>query len=132
VGRCVERRKEAKATPGSVAFVTKVHTLGGKVALVSNRSAADCQATQDNLKADGFSFDSIACQTDPTVSDKNPRFAKVQETLKVMMWIGDNIADFPGLNQAARTDESKLADFGSRLIALPNPMYGSFLGNPRD
>jgi predicted secreted acid phosphatase len=46
---------------------------------------------------------------------------------------GDNILDFPGLNQAVRLgDESAFADFGSRFVVVPNPMYGSWVGKPRN
>jgi predicted secreted acid phosphatase len=72
------------------------------------------------------------CQTD--TSDKNPAFQKVQDGTtvpgigpqKVVLWTGDNINDFPNESQAGRTDESGLADFGSRFVVLPNPMYGSW------
>jgi len=132
------QRKEAVATPGSVAFVNQVKALGGKTAIVTNRSAADCPATDENLRAIGFVFDVLLCQTD--VADKNPRFQKVQAgtaapgvgPLDVRLWVGDNITDFPNLTQDARTDETKLADFGSRYIVLANPMYGSWTANPRD
>lgn len=44
--------------------------------------------------------------------------------LEVLMFVGDNIQDFPALDQTATTD-AKLADFGSRFFMMPNPMYGS-------
>lgn len=132
------QRKEAKATPGSVAFTSYVRSRGGKVVIITNRSAADCPATDDNLRSDGFAYDAVLCQTD--VSDKNPRFQKVKDgtaapgigPLQVVMWVGDNILDFPDMSQDARNDESKLADFGSRFIVLPNPMYGSWQKNPAE
>jgi predicted secreted acid phosphatase len=73
--------------------------------------------------------------------DKNPRFEKVARgeafgdgrPVEVLMWVGDNIQDFPGLSQAIRkgTDEA-YAPFGTRFIALPNPMYGSWEKSPRE
>jgi 5'-nucleotidase (lipoprotein e(P4) family) len=124
------QRKEAVATPGSVAFLTKVHAAGGKIAVVTNRSAADCPVTEENLHAVGFVYDQILCQT--ASSDKNPRFQQVQATVDVRLWVGDNINDFPNLSQDARTDLTKLADFGSLFVVLANPMYGSWTSNPRD
>jgi len=44
---------------------------------------------------------------------------------------GDNIGDFPGLSQSSRDDPGALDDFGDRFFVLPNPMYGSWEGNPR-
>ena len=45
--------------------------------------------------------------------------------LRVAMWVGDNIRDFPALSQTARR-----GDFGGRFWVLPNPMYGSWDRNP--
>ena len=50
--------------------------------------------------------------------------------LDVLMWVGDNIQDFPRLTQSIRTAaDSAFADFGETYIALPNPMYGSWERN---
>jgi 5'-nucleotidase (lipoprotein e(P4) family) len=130
-------REEATALPGSVEFLKRVHTLGGKVAVVTNRSAADCPATIANFDKVGILHDIVLCQTD--VSDKNPRFTAVANgtaapaigPLNVILWVGDNILDFPALDQDARNDQSRLADFGSRFVVLPNPMYGSWTSNPK-
>jgi len=47
--------------------------------------------------------------------------------------VGDNITDFPDLDQAIRLEKDPaFADFGRRFIVLPNPMYGSWVGNPRE
>jgi 5'-nucleotidase (lipoprotein e(P4) family) len=131
------QRREAKAVPGAVAFTNKVHALGGKVVVITNRSAADCPATQDNLTALNFAFDLALCQTD--VSDKNPRFQAVQagtaapgfDAVDVLMWLGDNILDFPAMSQSVLTaGDDAYGDFASRFIIIPNPMYGSWQGNP--
>jgi 5'-nucleotidase (lipoprotein e(P4) family) len=130
-------RKEAKAVPGAVAFTKKVHDLGGKVVVVTNRSAADCPATQDNLTSLDVQFDLALCQTD--TSDKNPRFEAVQSgtaapglgALDVVMWLGDNILDFPSLSQSILTGgDDAYGDFAGRFVIVPNPMYGSWQGNP--
>ena len=49
------------------------------------------------------------------------------------MWLGDNIHDFPGLDQELRfASPEELAEFGDRFFILPNPLYGSWRGNPPD
>ena len=131
-------RKEATAIPGAKAFLKRVHQLGGKVVIVTNRSAAECPATEANLHSEGLEYDVALCKQD--TSDKNPRFKSVEEgkasaslpALDVVMFVGDNIQDFPDQSQALRTaDDGAFVDFGSRFFVLPNPMYGSWEKNPQ-
>jgi len=125
--------RSAQAIDGVVDFTHHVQSLGGKVVLVTNRTAAQCSETEDNLKTVGVAYDEILCLTD--TSDKNPRFAAVAAgtapstlgPLNVLMYVGDNIADFPMLNQDIRKQPaSAFSAFGDTFIQLPNPMYGSF------
>lgn len=133
------QRKEAKAIPGAAAFLKKVHALGGKIVIVTNRMVnTECPDTEQNFKSEGLEYDLVLCKSD--TSDKNPRFATVTAgtaapalpALDVLMFVGDNILDFPALDQTASTNETKLADFGSRFIIVPNPMYGSWEKNPQN
>ena len=125
--------RAAPAVPGAVDFTRRVHTLGGRVVIVTNRTEAQCDATRANLRTIGAEVDAVLCQP-PGESDKNPRFQRVQSgaaitgptPLDVVAWVGDNILDFPGMSQAARTDPRALAEFGRRYFILPNPMYGSW------
>lgn len=129
-------RREATALPGSLTFIRDVQTRGGRVAIVTNRTAAECDDTRANLRAEGIEADVVLCKAE--TSDKNPRFAQVAAgvngllPLEVIMWIGDNIQDFPGMTQAPmRTaPDSAYTDFGRRFVLLPNPMYGSWERNP--
>lgn len=131
------RRRAATAIPGAVEFTRKVHAMGGRVAIVTNRADSLCAQTRENLRTVGVEADMVLCKTTES-SDKNPRFAMVQGgtaapgvgALKVVEWIGDNIQDFPGLTQAVRGAADGYADFGVRFFLLPNPMYGSWEKNP--
>ncbi|HEU0037203.1 MAG TPA: HAD family acid phosphatase [Kofleriaceae bacterium] len=130
-------QRAAVAIPGALAFTQQVKQLGGKVVFVSNRLAAtECAQTEDNLHAQGFAYDGILCKT--TTSDKNPRFdALAQGTaiaglpaLDVVMFVGDNITDFPALTQEIRKQpDAAFGAFGDRFFVLPNPMYGSWEKN---
>jgi 5'-nucleotidase (lipoprotein e(P4) family) len=125
--------RAAPAVPGALEFTKRVHSLGGRVAIVTNRSMAECDATRENLKSIGVEADLVLCQP-PGESNKNPRFRRVQvgaaapgvPALTVVEWLGDNIQDFPSLTQSARTDSTALSEFGRRYFVLPNPMYGSW------
>ena len=122
----VEQRK-APLLPGAKAFIDTVHgELKGRVVLVTNRPQAQCGATEDNLRAHQIPYDQILCDR---VGDgnKNERFRSVTDTFNVLLWVGDNIRDFPGLTQQKPGDPSQ---FGKRYFVLPNTMYGSWTGVP--
>ena len=132
------RRREAAALPGAVEFARRVRELGGRLAVVTNRDEAQCESTRANLAAVGIAADVVLCQPAGAPGDKNPRFAAVQQgttaaglpPLRVLMWVGDNIRDFPALDQPVREQgDAAFADFGRRFFLLPNPMYGSWERN---
>ena len=89
-----------------------------------------------SIGAEGLRADLVLCRT-PGQSDKNPRYRAVEAgttpaglpPLRVVAWIGDNIRDFPALDQDAGA--AALAPFGERYFMLPNPMYGSWESLPR-
>jgi 5'-nucleotidase (lipoprotein e(P4) family) len=127
-------RQAARALPGAGTFTDVVRNeLGGRVALVTNRVQAACADTEANLRKVGIGYDRILCMTD--TSNKNPRFAAVQAgspesgspPLQILMWLGDNIGDFPQLSQ----NSGDLSAFGTRYFVLPNPVYGSWEALPR-
>ena len=132
-------RESAAALPGAAAFTARVRALGGKVAIVTNRDDRYCDATRANLQKVGITADEVLCKTDPKNGSKDPRFEAVAAgtapstlgPLKVLMWVGDNIQDFPRQSQSIRTaGDAAFADFGESYIVLPNPMYGSWERNP--
>ncbi|MEO0559357.1 MAG: HAD family acid phosphatase [Bacteroidota bacterium] len=132
------RREAAPALPGAVGFTGLVRQLGGQVAVVTNRDDAVCDETRRNLTAVGIEADTVLCRTDE--GDKNARFAAVERgvglglpPLTVVMWVGDNIGDFPDLTQDVRFEgEDAFSPFGGQFWALPNPMYGSWTRNEEE
>ena len=130
------REEAATVVPGADRFIERVNELGGRVAIVTNRDALLCPATVRNLEALGIEPAVVLCETD--TSQKEGRFQMVREgatgaglpPLDIVMWIGDNIGDFPDLDQGLRSAPAEaLAPFGDRYFVLPNPMYGSWIGN---
>lgn len=128
-------RKAATPLPGAKAFLDGVRALGGKIAIVTNRLASECDDTRAVFAAHALVYDAMLCRQDGTPSDKNPRFAAVAAgtwpgasgPLEVVAWVGDNILDFPNLSQATKTGgDGAFTEFGRRFFALPNPMYGSW------
>lgn len=129
--------RAASALPGAADFTRTVRELGGKVVIVTNRDDTVCSATRQNLVAVGVTTDLVLCKP-AGPSDKNPRFRAVQEgtaspslpALQVLMWVGDNIQDFPLMSQAVRDSaQTVFNDYARRFILLPNPMYGSWERN---
>lgn len=132
------REQAATALPGAVSFIRLVGSLGGHVVIVTNRDQAVCAETEANLRALRIEPDLVLCQR-PNDRGKNARFDAVRTgtasvrlpPLDVVLWIGDNIRDFPSLEQDIRTEpDAAFSEFGRRFFLLPNPMYGSWESNP--
>lgn len=131
------REAIAPALPGAVQFTQLVHDLGGRVVIVTNRAENLCPDTRRNLERAGIRADAVLCRPQG-VEDKNPRFQAVQQgrvdglpLLRVVMWIGDNVQDFPGLTQAEMRSapDTAFGEFGRAWWILPNPIYGSWQTN---
>ena len=129
------RRRSAVPIPGAVTFLERVRTLGGRIAIITNRLASECDDTIAVFRAHGLAYDAMLCRPEGSPSDKTARFEAVttgrtpagSQPLTLVAVVGDNIIDFPGMTQASRTGgAAALADFGIRYFILPNPMYGSW------
>jgi len=129
----------AGVIPGASEFTRAAAEMGGRIAIVTNRDEDVCEATRSNLREVGVEADVVLCRP-PSSGDKNPRFAAVANgsaapglpPLTVLMWVGDNIQDFPALTQAVRDQGLSAFDaFGRTYVMLPNPMYGSWERNLR-
>lgn len=133
-------RKAATPLDGVVDFTQRVKQLGGKVAFVTNRMlATECTQTAANLDAASIPHDTMLCKTD--TSDKNSRFAAVASgsapstlpATNVVLYVGDNIMDFPALSQDLRKGPaSGFAKFGDDFFLIANSMYGSWEKNLDD
>jgi 5'-nucleotidase (lipoprotein e(P4) family) len=129
------RQRAATALPGAGGFLARVHALGGRIAIVTNRLQSECADTEAVFKKWELAYDAMLCRPDGGPSDKNPRFEAVaagrsvagSSPLDIVAFVGDNILDFPHLSQAMNgRDDSAFADFGLRFFVVPNPMYGSW------
>jgi len=122
-------RMQAVQVPGVKDFIDAVRDeMHGQVILITNRTADQCPTTEENLRRQAIRYDRILCDTVGD-GDKNGRFRSViagsagVPPLNVLIWVGDNIQDFPGLSQGAPGDPG---NFGLHYFVLPNPMYGSW------
>ena len=129
------QRREATAVAGAAEFVARVRELGGIVAVVTNRGEDQCADTAANLDALGLRHDVILCRPAGPDGSKQPRWdalaggtaAPGLGPVEILLWLGDNVGDFPGLDQGLRRAPAEaFADFGERFFVLPNPVYGSW------
>ena len=129
------RRREAVPIPGAATFLERVRALGGRIAIITNRIASECDDTTAMFRALGLAYDAMLCRPDGSPADKTARFEAVAAgrtpagsgPLTLVAVVGDNIIDFPGMTLASKAGGAPaLADFGIRYFILPNPMYGSW------
>jgi 5'-nucleotidase (lipoprotein e(P4) family) len=134
-------RRAATPIPGSKAFLRRVKEKGGVLVIVTNRTQAECPDTEANFQALELPYDLMLCRPESGPSEKEPRYESVANgtarpglgPLEIVLWVGDNIQDFPRMRQEARkAGEAAFADFGGRFIVIPNPTYGSWERNPAE
>jgi 5'-nucleotidase (lipoprotein e(P4) family) len=131
------RQRASTAVPGARGFLARVHELGGRIAIVTNRLQIECDDTAENLRTLSMTFDAVICRPEgaPASADKTPRFRAVaagqtaasRTPIEILVYVGDNIQDFPGGSQALRGQgEAAFSEVGVHWFVLPNPMYGSW------
>ncbi|HLJ52066.1 MAG TPA: HAD family acid phosphatase [Rhizomicrobium sp.] len=135
------RADMAHAVPGAAPFTQAVHRLGGLVAIVTNRQAADDPITQHTLRSAGIWFDSEAGIDD--TADKTARWRRAEMELarkfgrqpRIALWIGDQVTDLAitgrgGAILRAMSQKDQGVGIGTTRFILPNPMYGNWMDNP--
>ena len=132
------KRRERTAIQGAAEFLAGVQKLGGKVAVVTNTQQSLCADVAANLDAVKLPYDLLVCRPDDAGDRKEPRWKVVTDgtarpdlgPLEILVFVGDNIQDFPGQSQALRdADDAAFASFGVRWFVLPNPVYGTWEKN---
>lgn len=134
-----ERR--ALPVPGAREFLQAADARGVTVFYLSNRGAAEAEATRDNLAGQGFPFRTTVAgglgdalllrgERPDWTSDKSSRRAAVAAHYRVILLCGDDLNDFfpARLSPEERMAKARAYDswWGERWIILPNPMYGSW------
>lgn len=124
---------EAKAYPGSLNLFNYAASKKIEIFYISNRSESDRTGTLKNLKDLGFpNADDVHLMLKGTSSDKEDRRLEVLKNYDVIIYMGDNLADFSKtFNKKPQTERNELVDqnsnqFGKRFIILPNSGYGDW------
>lgn len=132
------KRGERTAIPGAKAFLEGLRKLGGRAAIVTNTQQSLCADVAANLEKAGLPYDLLVCRADDGGDRKEGRWKAISDgtarpdlgPLELLLFVGDNIQDFPGQSQALRdADEPAFASFGVRWFVLPNPVYGTWEKN---
>lgn len=136
-------KAEARALPGSVAFMQAAARLGITPYYLTNREPGQEADTLRNLRRAGFPIDDVGqiltagtdiggCQH--AGSDKTCRRQWVGERARVLLMVGDSYGDFiaaPNRLSAQRQVAAPYqAWFGQRWFLLPNPTYGGWYTAP--
>lgn len=125
----------AEPVPGALEFLNYAESKGIEIFYITNRKEVYREPTLKNLKDAGFPFadDShLLMRTDD--NSKKARREKVSETHRIVMLIGDNLADFSEVYEGKSIEErnglvdKNMQSFGTYFIVLPNVMYGDWVG----
>jgi 5'-nucleotidase (lipoprotein e(P4) family) len=125
----------AEPLPGALDFIKLAESKGVEVFYVTNRkSPGEFTPTILNLRNKGFPFaDSTHLILKTNESSKKNRRDAIAGRYDILLFIGDNLADFDDVFDDRGTDQGfnavieKKNEFGSRFIILPNPMYGPWI-----
>ena len=124
---------QADTVAGGLSFLKYAASKGIKVFYITNRNETERKGTLTNLQKFGFP-DAVDEHLilKGTTSSKEARRLAVAQKYEIIMFMGDNLADFSVLfdkknytDRLANTDAAS-ADFGKRFIVLPNPVYGDW------
>lgn len=118
---------------GSLSFFKYAADKKIEIFYITNRDSTETNSTLKNMIKFGFPFaDKEHLLTKQTSSSKEDRRKKVDIDHDIILFIGDNLADFSDLFDKKTTEErlqntiSHAADFGDKYIILPNPNYGDW------
>ena len=126
---------KADTVPGAASFLKFAASKGVQVFYITNRKMREKASTLINLQKFNLPFaDSmhLMVRTDPANGSKEERRHSVLEHYNVILFLGDNLADFSALfdnksvAERMQNTNNSITDFGSRFIVLPNPVYGDW------
>jgi 5'-nucleotidase (lipoprotein e(P4) family) len=124
---------DADLVPGAKEFIDFVKAMGLKIFFISNRSKMHEDFTIQNLQKLGIDVNPENLFLKEETSEKIERRKAVMASHNVIMFVGDNLADFDDLfegnasiGERKRSVKEMEAMFGTKFIILPNVMYGAW------
>jgi len=129
-------RAECDAVPGAVGFLRYANSRRVRIFYVSNRKQIEREGTARNLKKLGFpnvNDETLLLRPESGEMIKEPRRVAVSARYRIVLLMGDDLNDFAAVFENSKTIDSRnesveqnKAQFGTRFIVLPNPMYGNW------
>ncbi len=127
----------AEAVPGAIDFLQYAKSLGVEIVYVSNRKNHEKDSTIKNMEKLGFPEikpDNRIFREEGKPGGKKERRQKVEEKYNIILFIGDNLADFNekydernnSNNYGFEAVDNESEIFGQKYIIIPNPMYGNW------
>ncbi|HEY5407067.1 MAG TPA: 5'-nucleotidase, lipoprotein e(P4) family, partial [Ginsengibacter sp.] len=124
---------KADTVPGSLSFLKYASSKGIEIFYVTNRGERERDFTLKNLQKFNFpNADNAHLFLLKNTSSKEDRRQNIAANYTIVMLMGDNLGDFSSLFDKKSSDERNqnvntlAAEFGSRFIILPNPVYGDW------
>lgn len=131
-----QARNEPQAVPGAVEFITYAESRGVTVFYVTNRDHTTKPSTRLSLKTIGLKLpdhvDTVLSRYERPdwPSDKESRRRHIAQSYRVLLLVGDDLADFISEyrtpEQTRLREAQKYNQWGTKWFMLPNPMYGSW------
>ena len=125
-------KKIATAVPGSLDFFNYADSKGVEIIYLSNRRVENYEPTKENLISLGFPFkESTQMLLRTNSRDKDERRKSI-ENYNIIMFVGDNLADFDSTffdkdnEERWEISKSKKEKFGDSFILIPNLIYGDW------
>jgi len=124
--------RKAVAIPGALEFIKFLEANNVEVFYISNRRVEDFDPTFANLQAEGFPVKKENLLLKTNTSGKEVRRQEVDKKHEIVILVGDNLTDFHKDFDKTTTEERNAlvkkwrAEFGTRYIVLPNPLYGDW------
>lgn len=129
-------RSLADTLAGALTFFKYAKSKGVEIFYITNREEAEREGTLKNIQKFGFpDADNQHLLLRQGTSSKEARRLQVGEKHSIILYVGDNLADFNTLFDKKTVEERnqnmmKLqAAFGYQYIILPNPFYGDWEGS---
>lgn len=127
--------QKAELIAGAHEFLKQADDIGVKVFFVSNRKEKHIDATMANLMRYDLNYGAEYFLLKSETSVKTERRERVVAEHNVILYLGDNLADFDDAFEGELTatmrknltnNENYFSHFGNKFIIFPNPMYGNW------